>query len=98
MYPPAVYGTLAVFSSLISILLVVSTMRYELTIPIAEKDEDAEYLVILCFFILSIVTVIVFVFLVVWGDYLPEYSILNFLHRITGYFALGYLVHPPTRY
>jgi O-antigen/teichoic acid export membrane protein len=89
MYPPAIYGTLAVFSSLISILLVVSTLRYELTIPIAEKDDDAEYLVILCFFILSIVTVIVFVFLAVWGDYLAGIFHFEFLAPYYWLFCIG---------
>ena len=43
IYPPAIYGTLAVFISLVTILVDISAFRYELAIPIPEKDEDAEY-------------------------------------------------------
>jgi O-antigen/teichoic acid export membrane protein len=89
MYPPAIYGTLAVFSSLISILLVVSTMRYDLTIPIAEKDDDAEYLVILSFLILSILTFILFVFLAVWGTYLAGIFHFEFLSPYYWLFCVG---------
>lgn len=91
LYPPAIYGTLAVFSSLISILLVVSTLRYDLTIPIAEKDDDAEYLVILSFLILIIVTAIVFVFLVVLGDYLAGIFHFEFLAPYYWLFCIGLL-------
>ncbi len=89
LYPPAIYGTLAVFSSLISILLVVSTLRYELTIPIAEKDDDAEYLVILSFFILSIITIILLIILALWGNYLAVLFHFEFLAPYYWLFCVG---------
>jgi len=90
IYPPDIYGTLAVFSSLISILLVVSTLKYELTIPIAEKGDDAEYLVFLSFLILSILTVILFVILVLWGDYLASMLHFEFLAPYYWLFCIGF--------
>lgn len=89
LYPPAIYGTLAVFSSLISILLVVSTLRYELTIPIAEKDDDAEYLVILSFLILSVVTIILFGILAIWGTTLAGMFHFEFLAPYYWLFCIG---------
>jgi O-antigen/teichoic acid export membrane protein len=48
----------------------VSSFKYELTIPLPEKDDDAEYLLILSFFIVCILTIILFVILIVSGDLL----------------------------
>jgi len=48
IYPPEIYGTGAVYTSILQILLVVATMRYEFTVLIADTDNDAEYLLILC--------------------------------------------------
>src|SRR5674476_183139 len=65
IYPPEVYGTLAVFTSLLTILLVGSSFKYELTIPIAENDEDAETLLLLSLLIACILSVLLFVVLTV---------------------------------
>ncbi len=47
LYAPEDFGVLAVYSSLLSILAVVASWRYELAIPLPEKDEDAANLVAL---------------------------------------------------
>ena len=39
IYPPEIYGTLAVFGSLLALLMVGSSLKYELTIPLPEKDQ-----------------------------------------------------------
>ncbi len=79
IYSPAIYGTGAIFTSLLQILLVVATMRYETSILIAESDDDAEYLLILSLLILSILTIILFVILVLWGNYLARIFQFEFL-------------------
>lgn len=62
LYKPEDFGILAVFSSISSILLVVASLRYELTIPLPEKDEDAANLLVLSLsivFIFSGITILV---------------------------------------
>ena len=47
-YDPSDYGLVAVFGSLFTILTVVSTMRYEMAIPIAEDDVEGANAVLVC--------------------------------------------------
>jgi O-antigen/teichoic acid export membrane protein len=79
IYSPAIYGTAAVFTSLLQILLVGVTLRYDSAILIAESEDDAEYLLILSLLILSALTIIFFVVLVLWGDYLAGIFQFEFL-------------------
>ncbi len=48
LYSPQQFGVLSVYTALLSILVVVASLRYELTLPIATSDEDAINLVALC--------------------------------------------------
>jgi len=90
IYPPDIYGTLAVFTSLLSILIVVSSFRYELTLPLPEKDDDAEYMLILCFFIVCTLTIILFILLTILGDYLSGIFHFEFLKPYYWLFCLGF--------
>jgi len=47
LYDPADMGLLAVYGSLVGILLSVSSLRYEMAIPVAEDDDEAAYLLYL---------------------------------------------------
>jgi O-antigen/teichoic acid export membrane protein len=51
LYSPDDFGLLAVYASLLGILGVIASLRYELAIPLPEKDEDAASVVVLCLFI-----------------------------------------------
>ena len=51
IYTPEDFGLLAIFVSILSILSVVSSFRYELAIAQPQKKEDASSIVILSFFI-----------------------------------------------
>jgi len=90
LYPPAIYGTLAVFGSLLSILIVVASFKYELTIPLPEKDDDAEYLLILSFFITCVLTIILFVILMVSGDLLSQVFHFEFIAPYYWLFCIGF--------
>ncbi len=91
IYPPEIYGTLAVFSSLLSILIVGGSFRYELTLPLPEKDDDAEYLLILSFFIVFALTILLFIALAVAGDFLAGIFHFEFLRPYYWLFCLGFL-------
>ncbi|MGV3773134.1 MAG: lipopolysaccharide biosynthesis protein [Verrucomicrobiales bacterium] len=47
VYSPQEFGILAVFVSIVVTLVGVCSLRYESTIPLPEKDEDASYLVVI---------------------------------------------------
>lgn len=91
IYPPAIYGTLAVFTSLLSILIVASSFRYELTLPLPEKDDDAEYLLILSFLIIGTLTIVLFIVLAISGDYLAGIFHFEFIKPYYWLFCLGFL-------
>lgn len=90
IYPPAIYGTLAVFTSLLSILIVVSAFKYEYAIPVPEKDDDAEYILILSLFIVSTLTIILFVILIVAGDLLAGIFHFEFIAPYYWLFCIGF--------
>jgi O-antigen/teichoic acid export membrane protein len=90
IYPPDIYGTLAVFTSLLSILIVGSSFKYELTIPLAENDKDAEYLLILSLAIVCTLTLILFVVLFIWGDFLAGIFHFEFITPYYWLFGIGF--------
>jgi O-antigen/teichoic acid export membrane protein len=52
IYMPEEYGVLSVFIAIISTFSVISSLRYELAIPIAKNDHSAHSILFLCFIIL----------------------------------------------
>lgn len=61
MYTPEDFGLLALFMSLVSILGVIVTMRYELAIVQPVEDQDAFSLVLLSAIIAAIISVVLFI-------------------------------------
>lgn len=56
LYGPESFGILATFTSILALLNVVSSLRYELAIAIPEDEDDAIALVWLCFLMVAIST------------------------------------------
>lgn len=54
LYTPADFGTLGVFASLLGLMAAITSLRYELAIPLPEKDEDAAALVVLSLAIIPV--------------------------------------------
>ena len=63
------------------------SFRYDLPIPLAESDEDAECLVVLSFLITGLMTVSLSIVLILFGDYLSE--IFNFEFLSPYYWLIG---------
>jgi len=60
IYSPEDYGILTLYTSILSILAIIGSLQYELSIPIAEDEEKAINAFALSFFILFIVTLFFF--------------------------------------
>jgi O-antigen/teichoic acid export membrane protein len=56
LYGPESFGILATFASILALLNVVSSLRYELAIAVPEDEDDAIALVWLCFLMVAIST------------------------------------------
>lgn len=74
IYTPEDFGIYTVFTSLITFLLIISTLRYEMAIILPKKNEDALSLVVASLIISLFLTIITFSLLLIYGDYL---SLLN---------------------
>lgn len=59
LFTPAQFGVLSVYLAVLSILVVVASLRYELAIPIAESEQDAFNLTAVCFCALLTMTAVV---------------------------------------
>src|SRR5690625_1325307 len=67
LYTPDDFGLLAVYASILSLFTVMASLRYQLTIPLPESDEDAIHIVVLCIFITLFTTTVSGAFVLFWG-------------------------------
>lgn len=58
LYSPEDFGIFGVYASLLGIIVVIASLRYEYAIPLAEKDDTAANILALCFGLLLGMTVL----------------------------------------
>lgn len=68
LYAPADYGTLAVYSATLTVLLVLGSLRYEMAIPLPDDDAVAGSLLALAFALLAATTTVVAALVWLVGD------------------------------
>jgi lipopolysaccharide exporter len=73
LYTPEAFGLLAVYAGLISVLLAVSSLRFDMAIPIASDAEEAIYLLLLGVLIAFGFSVILMLVVVLWGEQLASF-------------------------
>jgi O-antigen/teichoic acid export membrane protein len=96
IYSPQQFGVLSVYSAILTILVVIASLRYELTLPLAATDEDAINLAAVCGCVLIATTAAIAI--AAYG--FPEETLkwlwptpLNSIHVASyrGLFILGFL-------
>ena len=65
-----IFSTFAVYFSVLSILSVVSCLRFEIAIPIPPKNEDAICLLILALISNLLITIFISIIILLFQDYL----------------------------
>ena len=70
LYNPESFGLLASYASILAILNVISSLRYELAIAVPDNQEDSILLVWLCFSLVCISTSITFIVVLFFGDFI----------------------------
>ncbi|SDM56480.1 oligosaccharide flippase family protein [Sediminibacillus halophilus] len=70
LYTPEEYGLFAVFTSIVTMLATVVTLRYELAILVPKKEQDAINITVLSIISTIIISVILFVFLIIFKNHL----------------------------
>lgn len=92
IYSPEDFGVLTTFTAILSILIIISSMKYEWGIPIAENDETAFVLVILSFLITIITAIFVFIVLYILGGFNHIFSISPIILKYRFLLSLGVLI------
>lgn len=72
MYRPEDFGTLAVYASLLSVLAVIASLRYELAILLPDTEEDAANIMVLSLLTLVGMTALTGILVWVFGDALVQ--------------------------
>lgn len=67
IYPPEEYGVMSLFASTISILSVITSLKYEVALPIEKDEKKAKSLFVSCLIILSIFTLTLFLVIQIFG-------------------------------
>ncbi len=68
IYSPEEYGILTVYTSILGLIVIVASLKYEWGIPIAENDEKAINVMGLSFFVLLHFVILVFVVFYFFGE------------------------------
>ncbi|WP_448364807.1 oligosaccharide flippase family protein [Fluviibacter phosphoraccumulans] len=68
LYSPEDFGLLAVYASLLGLIGVVASLRYELAIPLPESDEEAAHVVVLSLLIVLGMTVLAAIVIMIFGS------------------------------
>jgi lipopolysaccharide exporter len=74
LYSPADFGVFAVFTSIVAVLTVIASARYEMGIVIAKNQSGAVRLISLAGIILLLLTGVVLLFSVVWPGLIIHFS------------------------
>lgn len=70
LYSPEDFGLLAVYSSLLALIGVISSLRYELAIPLPEDDVEAANVAVLCLALVLLNTLLTSIFVLFMREYI----------------------------
>lgn len=89
LYGPEAFGEFAVYVALLSVLTVIASFRYQLAIPVAEKEEDAIHLLVLCLYCAAFLAVVVGLALHFFGDRIAAILSVPFTTSVSVALVLG---------
>jgi len=89
LYTPEDYGILSVYASILGLLTIISSLKYEFAIVIADDDETAINVVGLCFIILLCVISIIIIILIFFGNLILTNLKYNVIIQYKYFIPLG---------
>lgn len=92
IYTPNEYGVLTIYLSLLGIMSIAGSLRYEYAIPISDDDDKASNIIALCIFILVIISSIVLIVMLFFGDTLLKLLDARILSQYILLLPLGILL------
>lgn len=72
LYTPEDFGLLAVYAGLLSVCTVIACLRYEIAIPLPERDQEAANVVALCLIVLTVMTALSSVVILFAGKWIAK--------------------------
>lgn len=91
LYSPEDFGVFGVFASILGIVTVVASLRYEYALPLPEDDETAANILALCFLLLSGMTGLLAVLVQGLGERIAAWTNVPSLRRYLWLVPLGML-------
>ncbi|CAM4367636.1 oligosaccharide flippase family protein [Acinetobacter pragensis] len=92
LYTPEDYSVLGIYIAIVSILAVISCLRFDIAIPIPENENDGKALLLLSFFSNTIFSIILYVLLFISYPYIQHYKIIDQLSYWIWLIPLGVFV------
>jgi O-antigen/teichoic acid export membrane protein len=89
LYLPNDYGVFALFSSILSILVVTASFRYEFAIPISKDDSEAANLFFLCLMLICVVSMIFLILMIFFGHMLSSFFHFETIYPYFWFLAIG---------
>ncbi|OPL10013.1 MAG: polysaccharide biosynthesis protein [Firmicutes bacterium ML8_F2] len=72
LYSPEDFGLLAVFASMLGIIGVVASLRYQLAIPLPESDQEAAHVVVLSLLVVLGITMLTTIGVIFFGESIAQ--------------------------
>ena len=89
LYLPYDFGVLAIFSSLLSIFVVIVSFRYEFALPISKDDSEAANLLCLCLILISVTAIIFLICMIFFGHILSTFFHFEIIYPYILLLAIG---------
>ncbi len=91
IYSPEEFGALGVYASALGILSVIAALGYSASIPLPEKDGLAANILMLCFGLVSMNTLVVTILVFIFGDWLIAITKTPILDAYLWLLPVGFL-------
>ncbi|WP_194439043.1 lipopolysaccharide biosynthesis protein [Vibrio fluminensis] len=92
LYSPEDFGLLAIYSSVLSIGILLASLRYDVAIPLPEEDDEAVSIVALSLIIVLTVSILAFFVVFFWGKDIAELLQFPELERYILLLPIGLLI------
>jgi O-antigen/teichoic acid export membrane protein len=89
LYTPEAFGILSVYGSILGLVKIVSSLKYELAIPIADDDSKAVNVLFLCFSVLLCFVLIIILFIFLDDGLLEKILKIQNLNNFKFYLPFG---------
>jgi O-antigen/teichoic acid export membrane protein len=91
LYSPDEFGVLSIYMSILAIITIISSLQYELAIPISTDNQEATTVVGLCLVILLGMTLLASVIIIFYGGNLLEFLNISISSKYLWLLVVGFI-------